>query len=196
MVYQDGDGTWEPFKHATIETSLTLAQDDIYQQRTITRDRKQVTFDGSSDEDWRAISNSRFQIGVSDVKDNGYNQPKGVCNRLRPMSLLDFLGTTTEWGLISCHNGAIYVRINENVTTVEQLRAWLQTHNLVVEYELASPITEYVTIPTITSFDPYTVAFTDSEVETQIEWRPAASSTLTERFYAVEQYRKVLNKNT
>ena len=175
MVYQDGDGTWQPFKHATVETSLTLAQDDIYQQGTITRARKQVTFDGSSDESWRAVGNSRFQIGVSDVKNNGYNQPKGICNRLRPMSLLD-MGTTTEWGLISCHNGAIYVRINENVTTVEQLRTWLQTHNLVVEYELATPTTEEFKVPTIPSYYPFTNVSTDNDLETEIQYEILANS--------------------
>lgn len=176
MVYQDGDGTWEEFHGNTVETSLTLAQDDIYQHGTITRARKQVTFDGSSDEGWREISNSRFQIGVSDVKNNGYNQPKGICNRLQPMSLLD-MGTTTEWGLISCHNGAIYVRINENVTTVEQLRTWLQTHNLIVEYELATPTTEEFKVPTIPSYEPYTEISTNSVVDPTITFRPLPFTT-------------------
>ena len=162
---------YQPFVENTVETNLTLAEGDTYENGKVTRVRKQVTFDGSSDEAWRSISNNRFQITVQGVASNGYNTPKGVCNRLQPMSLSD-MGTTAEWGVISCHNGSIYIRVSESVTTAEQLQTWLPTHNLVVEYELETPTTEEFKIPTIESYSPYTVVDTDSEIEPTITFNP------------------------
>ena len=171
MLYQEGDGTFEPFHENTVETNLTLAEGDTYENGQITRKRKQITFDGSSDEEWRAINNNRFQITVQGVASNGYSTPKGVCNRLQPMSLSD-MGTTAEWGIISCHNGSIYIRVSESVTTVEQLQTWLSTHNVIVEYELETPTVEDFNIPTIPSYEDYTYISTDSEVEPTITFRP------------------------
>ena len=171
---------YQPFVENTVETNLTLAQDDTYENNQITRARKQITFDGSSDEAWRAIANNRFQITVQDVARNGYSTPKGVCNRLQPVSLLD-MGTTAEWGIISCHNGSIYIRVSENITTVEQLQTWLSTHNLVVEYELKTSTTEEFKIPTVPSYEDYTYISTDSEVEPDtIIWKVLNASGSTE----------------
>lgn len=192
----DTDTSYTPYQSDTIETNLTLAQDDIYQNGTIARNRKQDVFDGSSDEAWNLQSINDYGIANFYISAQRLirDSKEGVCNRfIKQQSLI----TDTKAEGFHLSNNLIYIRITkERASTVEAFKTWLQSNPVIVEYELASPTTEYVTIPTITSFDTYTVAFTDSEVETQIEWRPAASSTLNARFYAVEQYRKVLNKNT
>ena len=194
MLYQEGDGTWEEFKLDTIETNLTLAQDDTYENNQITRARKQITFDGSSDEAWRAIANNRFQITVQDVARNGYSTPKGVCNRLQPVSLLD-MGTTAEWGIISCHNGSIYIRVSENITTVEQLQTWLSTHNLVVEYELKTSTTEEFKIPTVPSYFDFTDVSTDNEVTTDMTWKVLADCDNTLKQEELERRIEALEQN-
>ncbi|OUP61669.1 hypothetical protein B5F14_01565 [Faecalitalea cylindroides] len=165
------DGNYEE-----VETSLTLAQDDIYENNVITRKRNKIVFDGSSDESWNQITNNRFVISVSDVSSNGFSYVISICNRLKSMPQ-EQISSTSEWGVIACNNGAIYVRINENVTTVEQLRTWLQTHNLVVEYELATPTTEEFKVPTIPSYEPYTEISTNSVVDPTITFRPLPFTT-------------------
>lgn len=162
-----------PYGHDTVDTSLTLAEGDSYENGQVTRVRKQITFDGSSDENWRIITNNRFQINISGIKNNGYTVPKGVCDRLKAMALND-MGTTSEWGLISCHDDNVYLRISESVTTVEQLRTWLSTHPLTVEYELKTPTTEEFKIPTVPSYFPYTEVSTDNELETDMTWKVLA----------------------
>jgi len=171
VLYDSDDQSWKPYGFSATETNLTLAEGDTYENGKVTRVRKQVTFDGSSDEAWRAITNNRFQITVQDVAGGGYSAPKGLCNRLQAMSAQE-TGTTNEWGVIACHNTSIYIRVSESVTTVEQLQTWLSTHNLIVEYELETPTTEEFKIPTIESYSPYTVVDTDSEIEPTITFNP------------------------
>ena len=183
---------YEPFKGSTTKSSVTLAKEDIYTKSTILRKRKKIVFDGSEDEKWIYDSEAyRFAITVSDSLLYTNKRIPVVCNR----GVFKESGIDPGTTFIGA-NHLYYYSLDRVITKVQDFKTWLSTHPLEVEYPLQTPTTEYVTIPTITSFDPYTNAWTDSEVETQIEWRPAASSTLSERFYAVEQYRKVLNENT
>ena len=207
MVYQDGDGTWEPFKQSSISTDITLYKNDVYTKHTngtILRKRAHKSFSGLDDENWTLNpiwSNdpdyAYFYMRITDMKvtlhDFISNRFKCITDKIaqRPNEEAMFKD--------SISTNVIYISILKSRLSSQDaigFKTWLKTHPVEFEYELASPKTEYTTIPPITSFDPHTVAWTDSEVETQIEWRPAASSTLTERFYAVEQYRKVLDENT
>ena len=173
----------EPKGYNTVETSLTLAQDDIYHQEAITRDRKQVTFDGSSDEGWlNLVANTRVQCQLDTVIRANYAiNVNGYCNRavyrktgnanalknneFTIMSSKDFGGTR------------LIIRIPSDISTLEEWKTWLSTHNTVVEYELATPTTEEIKVPTIPSYYPYTNVFTDSEVEPEITFRPLPFTT-------------------
>lgn len=177
MLYQDGDGTWEAFKHATIETSLTLAQDDIYQNNLITRARKQVTFDGSVDEAWGIPdATNTFYIVIYDK------------NKSKPNTILSnrFIRVAYNTSFKNMKNGQIkedgknlqliYIKI-DGINNVSELRTWLSTHNLVVEYELATPTTEEFKVPTIPSYEPYTEISTNSVVDPTITFRPLPFTT-------------------
>lgn len=180
MVYQDGDGTWEPYKNATVETSLTLAQDDIYQQGTITRKRKQATFDGSSDENWIKGSVNdqsliRFSILIKDMKLN----PSGKCNRFEWAITPNAQSTKEVIGGNPSEN-RLHVIIKRSRLETEDIsgfKTWLSTHNIVVEYELATPTTEEYQVPTIPSYYPYTNVSTDSKVEPEITFKPLPYTT-------------------
>lgn len=170
MVYQDGDGTWEPFKHATVETSLTLAEGDVYEDGVVTRKRKKVVFDGSSDESWGLQSINEYGIAnfvlyVQDIKSSSL----GKSNRFKLQT--SSISVTQEEGF-SLAPGTIYIRINkETASTVENFRTWLSTHNLVVEYELDTPTTEEFKVPTIPSYYPFTNVSTDNDLTTDITWK-------------------------
>lgn len=185
---------YQPFVENTVETNLTLAEGDTYENGKVTRVRKQVTFDGSSDETWRAITNNRFQITVQDVAGGGYSAPKGLCNRLQAMSAQE-TGTTNEWGVIACHNTSIYIRVSESVTTVEQLQTWLSTHNLIVEYELVTPTTEDFNIPTIPSYFDFTEVSTDNTVQTNMTWKILADCDNTLKQEELERRIEALEQN-
>lgn len=166
------DGNYEE-----VETSLTLAQDDIYQQGTITRARKQVTFDGSSDEAWRIPdATNTFYIVINDK------------NKSKPNTILSnrFIRVAYNTSFKNMENGQIkedgsnlqliYIKI-DGIDNVSELRTWLQTHNLIVEYELATPTTEEFKVPTIPSYDPYTEISTNSVVDPTITFRPLPFTT-------------------
>lgn len=167
-------------KSATVETSLTLAQDDIYQQGTITRARKQVVFDGSSDEVWCLAKTGsgiiRFAISVSDVKIELEGLNFDVkCNYAKAFSDHD----AGSCFFFKDNKGAkdFYMIPDQSITTVEAFKTWLSTHNLVVEYELATPTTEEFKVPTIPSYYPYTEVSTDSKVEPEITFKPLPYTT-------------------
>lgn len=184
MLYQDGDGTWEPFKHATVETSIILADGEVYEEgQPILRKRKKVMFDGSSDEDWQLlgvhagtdVKTIPFYISVSNLKRFG----KGLCNRFK--NRLGGLYNTDIEGF-NQEEGAIRIRINRDSLaeqTAEGFKKWLQSNPIEVEYELETPATETIKVPTIPSYYPNTNIWTDSIVEpTKTVWRANTTSGL------------------
>ena len=189
MLYQDGDGTWEPYHADTVETNLTLAEGDTYENGTITRARKQITFDGSSDENWsmdQSESAYRFFINVSDsLNSDGRSEVK--CNRGM------FNNNNNNIGTIFIIKKICYYIPPQDITTVEAFKTWLSTNNLVVEYELETPTVEDFTIPTIPSYEDYTYVSTDSEVEPTITFRPLPFTECSGRLQELyEWYQKVI----
>ena len=170
---------WEaPTGYNTIETNLTLAQDDVYNNNQITRARKQVVFDGSSDEGWLINENlngfTRFTIIFDDFKSN----TPFKCNRFE--CDLWGVGVNTEQNKIWYYDdNIIRLTISDEYTsgTLEGFKSWLQTRPVIVEYELATPTTEELKVPTIPSYYPYTEVSTDSEVEPEITFRPLPFTT-------------------
>lgn len=186
---EDLDTTYEPPKNAIVETSLTLAQDDIY-QNGITRARKQATFDGSSDEAWQYEYQSyRFYIPISDSLEYQGQRIPVICNR----------GVFKEGGLdigtsFIGMNHYFYYTPGQDITTVENFKTWLSTHNLVVEYELATPTTEEFKVPTIPSYYPFTNVSTDNDLPTDIEWELLGNSDNSLEIESLEKRIAALEK--
>lgn len=162
MIYQDGDGTWEPFNFSEIETDITLAEDDVYENNKILLDRKQVVFDGSSDEDWR--------WGVVPYITIEDSKPKGniLCNKLS-----SYIYTNGyKDGITINPNKQLCIKVSDaGYTDLETYKTWLQSNPITVEYQLATPITEYIDVPTLPSYYPNTVASHNSVIEpAEIEW--------------------------
>lgn len=176
----DTDTSYTPYQSNTTSTNLTLAQDDIYQNETITRARKQVTFDGSSDEAWslQSINNyglANFNISLSPIS-NG-NTRIVLSNRFKRQTSL--IANTTEEGIYLNALNQLFIRIDKNRLSTQDtsgFRTWLSTHNTVVEYKLATPITEEFKVPTIPSYYPFTNVSTDCNLETEIQYEILANS--------------------
>lgn len=173
VLYDSDDQTWKPYEFNATETSLILAEGDTYENGKVTRARKQVTFDGSSDETWGLMSaTSENQIIVFIC-----NNPKFeienystdyFCNRSKANS------TNASWDTEGTYvyDNALRIALDrEKASSVEELRTWLSTHPLTIEYELATPTTEELKIPTVPSYFPYTDVSTDNELETDMTWK-------------------------
>ena len=177
----DTDTSYTPYQSNTTSTNLTLAQDDVYQNNLITGARKQVTFDGSSDEAWslQSINNygiANFNISLSTIS-NG-TTPIVLSNRFKQQTSL--IANTTEEGIYLNNINQLFIRIDKNRLSTQNtsgFRTWLSTHNLIVEYELAQPTTEEFKVPTIPSYEPYTEISTNSVVDPTITFRPLPFTT-------------------
>lgn len=177
---------WEQYHGDTVETSLSLAEGDIYENGQVTRVMKQITLDGSSDEGWSLQSINDYGLANFELASTSF--PKKVDSAaLSNMFEYQITGinSTTKEGFLLNNPGSLFVRIDKNrlsTQDVQGFRAWLSTHNLIVEYELATPTTEELEIPTIPSYYPYTEVYIDSDVEpTDVEWsiNTASNSALT-----------------
>lgn len=178
MIYQDGDGTWEPFRENTVETNLTLAEGDTYENGQVTRVRKQITFDGSSDENWSLQSTNSYGIANFKIDMAVNNLTDGCCNRFILQTSLIAANQTEGFIFSDNGGGALFIRISQDkASTATELKTWLSTHPVTVEYELETPTTEALEIPTVPSYYPYTEVSTDSEVDPEITFRPLPYTT-------------------
>lgn len=68
----------------------------------------------------------------------------------------------------------IYIRINKsrlNENNLAGFKTWLQSNPVTVWYELATPTTEQITLPTLPSWYPYTNAWVGTELQPSfVEW--------------------------
>ncbi|MDY5109728.1 hypothetical protein [Faecalicoccus sp.] len=181
MLYQEGDGTWEPYQGATVETSLTLAEGDTYENGQVTRARKQVVFDGSSDEAWTRNSTNektyRFMTLLSDSLGGSLWLSKSgqACNRLPVGNTFSEIKGDC-FSIDNSKNLTVYIDELKN-STLEEFKTWLSTHPLTFEYELETPTTEEFKVPTIPSYEPYTEISTNSVVDPEITFRPLPFTT-------------------
>ena len=182
---------YQPFVENTVETNLTLAEGDTYENGQITRVRKQVTFDGSSDENWsmdQSGSVYRFFINFSDsLNSDGRSEVK--CNRGM------FNNNNNNIGTIFIIKKICYYIPPQDITTVEAFKTWLSTNNLVFEYELETPTTEEFNIPTIPSYFDFTDVSTDNEVTTDMTWKVLADCDNTLKQEALERRIEALEQN-
>lgn len=158
-----------------IETYLTLAEGDTYESGQVTRVRKQITFDGSSDENWSLQSTNSYGIANFKIDMAVNNLTDGCCNRFI-LQTSSIAATQTEGFMFSDYgDGTLFIRISKDkASTATELKTWLSTHPVTIEYELETPTTEELKIPTIPSYYPYTEVSTDNELETDMTWKVLA----------------------
>ena len=170
VIYQEGDGTWEPFKQQLstlqipnpfrgipVDSGGNYTDADGQQwisdvvdleAKTLTRYCKIVTYDGSSDEIWiKRFEPSTFNIGVADRKGTAAGVYPLICNRFKTISNAISVGDM-ENGTIK-ENGtkgetSIYFK-NESCISLEDWKTWLQSNTVTVLYQLATPTTTPLT---------------------------------------------------
>lgn len=194
------DTSWKPYGFSAIETSLTLAEGDTYENGQVTRLRKQITFDGSSDEIFHIENDSNPYISYTDssIKTGPSSLLSGAkCNRLVEATGNDLWDAVKEG--FSLYNGNSYpsirFRINGVTEKIETFKTWLQSNPLTVEYELATPTTEELKIPTIPSYYPYTEVSTDNTLETDMTWKVLADCDNSLKQEALEKRIEALEQN-
>ena len=182
MLYQDGDGTWEPFKleTTTVELNQPLRElpngvKDTVENGIVTRRVGKITYDGSSDESWNFDTTYKYAaIDINGV--TGYNiRVKNIlCDKLYVINSNGSISDSTNvirYGSSNNNNKVLYVRIDDTITSVSEFKIWLQSNPITVWYELAAPTTEQITLPTLPSWYPYTNAWVGTELQPGfVEW--------------------------
>lgn len=175
MLYQDGDGTWEPYAplqslsvpipmpdnlrgvpvdsggNYTDATGQQWVSDVIdLKKGKRTQYIEKITLNGTEDFALQSINTH----GIANFN---YSLPKAAENKIAISSHFKkqdsaIANTATEGFMISA-GYTLYIRVKqERADTVEKLKEWLKTHNVTVIYGLAKPIEKDIPQETLTAY--------------------------------------------
>lgn len=176
ILYQDGDGTWEPYKEpqsvalAEPLRSLPNGACDTYESGKITRRIGVITLNGS--ETWNLFG-SVFAVNIKTMKtplSNDTNFGDVMCDKLPNVKYASLYNGAVSVG-IGTHKNRLVGVSNGISSSLDEFKTWLASNPVTVLYELETPVIEEVGL-TIPSWNPHTSVHHDSEIEpTLIEWR-------------------------
>lgn len=165
---------------------------DTWINGQITRNVGSFTFDGSSDESWTLTSTITNTIQFGIFVGGIIPSSQCLCDKFI------YIGNTSDvQHILIGASGNLYIHIDKSILTdgtLDAFKTWLQSNPVKVWYQLATPTTEQLAIPTLSSYSPYTSVWTDNEIETDIEWEilgkddnSLAIEYLIKRIEALEQ---------
>lgn len=117
--------------------------DYITQDDKVIRNVGEITFDGSSDENWILLDSkngySRFTLSANSISSTSL-----LCNKLKVVNGIP--NVYTQECIIEYTDTVIRIIVsNDNASSKEQLRTWLQSNPITVWYQLATPTTNELT---------------------------------------------------
>lgn len=170
------------FETTTVELNQPLRElpngvKDTIENGVVTRRVGEITYDGS--EAWVKMNGSDSNNWLY-AQNQAQNKTEGLCDLLLHKSYavinqgaeLDNVGFNTDY-----YKGTLYLNVGYYMeqagltNTVDNLKTWLQSNPITVCYELATPTTEQITLPTLPSWYPYTNAWVGTELQPSfVEW--------------------------
>lgn len=181
MLYQDGYEVFYPFNASSTPVDIELRAlpngvKDTYENGLITRRVGVATFDGSDDESWVTggmISDGvhGYYISIPTIIGNSDGDISNdmICNRYIQTSINNALakfGYFRRGG--GGQNKATY--FYNDISSLADWKNNLKSNPITVWYELATPTTEQYQIPILPSYFPFTNAWCDSELQSNITW--------------------------
>ena len=150
---------------------------DTYENGVITRRVGVVEFDGSVDESWAKNDGAdyTYHITLSDIALEEVSDGNDILSdrfiAKRSNTILSS-GEFRRGGGNTVGNNILVFRYDGLATDdLTAWRTWIKSNPVTVWYELATPTTEQLAIPTLQSFYPFTNAWCDSVVQPQqIAW--------------------------
>lgn len=176
MLYQDGDGTYQPYKESSSVIPITqplYTGDKVYQkdgELWLHRENKEVTFDGSEDENW-VLYNGQFYVTKDDMKKSNSYADNLFCDRFQTdtnNSAKNDNTITGHWdSTLYPDKNWIYIT-KTDVESVSALKTWLQSNPVTVVYKLAVPVEERITAEetyNLRTYAPYSTIWTPDDLE-------------------------------
>ena len=174
---------YEPFtgfETTTVQLNQPLRElpnggKDTIENGVVTRRVGEITFDGSSDESWNFDTTYKYAaIDINGVTGYNIGVKNILCDKLYVLNSNGSISDSTNvirYGSSNNNNKVLYVRIDDTITSVSEFKTWLQSNPITVWYELATPTTEQITLPTLPSWYPYTDAWVGTELQPSfVEW--------------------------
>ena len=173
---------YQGFETTTLQLNQPLRElpngvKDTIENGVVTRRVGEITFNGS--ETWLKnagnTNNWLYHIAITHVN------AKGLCDSL-PHNEMDVINSDgsginrvgfnfTQYEKVMYLNVGYYMEQAGLTNTVDNLKTWLQSNPITVWYELATPTTEQITLPTLPSWYPYTNAWVETELQPSfVEW--------------------------
>ena len=174
---------YEPFtgfETTTVELNQPLRElpngvKDTIENGVITRRVGEITYDGSGNENWNFDTTYKYAaIDINGVTGYNIGVKNILCDKLYVINSNGSISDSTNvirYGSSNNNNKVLYVRIDDTITSVSEFKTWLQSNPITVWYELATPTTEQITLPTLPSWYPYTDAWVGTELQPSfVEW--------------------------
>ena len=167
----------EPKGYATVETSLTLAEGDVFENGVITRKMKEANVTRDFAFSLQGTYENTLRFDSQYLTDKKSTSGKGYCNLLPKGSDSDN-GDYEHFRFSSANKGFLIFINKSRLEThdVSGLAKYLDTAGMKLLYELDVPTTEEFKVPTIPSYYPFTNVSTDCNLETEIQYEILANS--------------------
>lgn len=177
---------YEPFagfETTTVELNQPLRElpngvKDTIENGVVTRRVGEITYDSSSDENWDlnglyGEKYVRFSTSAPNITTSAYKVGNVICDKF-PYRPYEDSSVSPDSEYIIAGSGYMYVLIEKSrlsESTAQGFKTWLQFNPITVWYQLATPITEQITLPTLSSWYPYTNAWVGTELQPSfVEW--------------------------
>lgn len=179
VVYQEGDGTFYPFNASSTPSDIIVSAlpgdvKNTYENGVLTKKVGYIKFDGSDDEKWTLQSINEYGIANFVTPLNPQISESNITflsNRFKKQTTV--IDKTTDEGIFINEVNQLYIRINKSRLTSQDtagFKLWLKSNVTEVWYSLETPTTEQINIPILKSFYPFTNAWCNSKIETNITW--------------------------
>ena len=157
MVYQDGDGTWEPFDSNPQEVLYTPTNPMYSTQDGSIADYvdvekgvevyqfKKVVFNGTNATFIRLNDNNVYYTLLLNDAITPYELAYEYyiwCDKLKtytPKTSINSLDNAIRYGNGSGTSQLLFLKVDDTITTVEQLNTWLQSNPITVVYVVQTP---------------------------------------------------------
>ena len=176
MLYQEGNGEWEPLRYAETPLKIELRSlpdgtCDTYDNGVITRRVGVVKVDGNTQ---FASLNTEQNIAYLVISEYSISENKffsGLCDKAKVVQTWNL--KPNEITIIENPDlGGMRVlfSVPEEVNTLELLKAYFTENPMTVYYPLKTPTTEKVELPIVPTFYPYTNIFQSDDVKAKIQY--------------------------
>lgn len=177
--------SYEPFtgfETTTVELNQPLRElpngvKDTIENGVVTRRVGEITFDGSEAWNRNNVNDPNNWLYYHSMS---HGKADGLCNSLmhESFNIINKGADLASVGFNLAHNEnnifvnvGYYMELIGLANTAENLKTWLQSNPITIWYELATPTTEQITLPTLPSWYPYTNAWVGTELQPGfVEW--------------------------